>query len=89
MTEGAKEGQALGDANGWGREISERLHLIRFLLGTRASQDQPNLLGFSLPTPLFFFLFFSWLHLWHMEVPRLGAKLDLHLQPTPQFVVDS
>ena len=25
----------------------------------------------------FFFFFFLWLHLWHMEVPRLGAELKL------------
>ena len=31
-----------------------------------------------------FVLFFLGLHLWHMEVPRLGIKLELHCQPRPQ-----
>ena len=26
------------------------------------------------------FLFFSWLHLWYMEIPRLGIKSELQLQ---------
>ena len=26
-----------------------------------------------------FFFFFLWLCLWHMEVPRLGVELELHL----------
>ena len=25
-----------------------------------------------------------WLHLWHMEVPGLGVKLELQLGPMPQ-----
>ena len=29
---------------------------------------------------LFFFPFFLWLHLWHMEVPRLMVELELQLQ---------
>ena len=35
---------------------------------------------------LFFFFFFVFLGLYsqHMEVPRLGVKLDLQLRPTPQ-----
>ena len=28
----------------------------------------------------FFFLFFLWPHLWHMEVPRLGVELELQRQ---------
>ena len=31
------------------------------------------------PTPIFL-----WLHLWHMEVPRLGVELELQLRPIPQ-----
>ena len=26
-----------------------------------------------------YFFFFLWLHLWHLEVPRLGIKLELQL----------
>ena len=30
---------------------------------------------------VFLFVFiFSWLHLWHMEVPRLGVESELQLQ---------
>ena len=28
---------------------------------------------------IFFFLAFLGSHLWHMEVPRLGVELELHL----------
>ena len=28
---------------------------------------------------------FLGLHLWHMDIPRLGVESELHLQPTPQF----
>ena len=31
-----------------------------------------------------FFFFFFWLHLQHMEVPRLGVKQELQLKPMPQ-----
>ena len=33
----------------------------------------------------FFFFCFCWLHLWHMEVPRLrgNTQSELHLWPTP------
>ena len=30
------------------------------------------------------FFFFLRLHLWHMEVPRLGVQLELQLRPLPQ-----
>ena len=30
------------------------------------------------------FIFFLRLHLWHMEVPRLGVKLELQLRPRSQ-----
>ena len=35
----------------------------------------------------FFFFFFGFLGLYqqHMEVPRLGVELELHLQPIPQL----
>ena len=33
---------------------------------------------------IFLFLFFLWLHLQHMEVPRLGVKLELQLRLMPQ-----
>ena len=29
----------------------------------------------------FYFFFFLELHLWHMDVPRLGVKLELQLEP--------
>ena len=32
----------------------------------------------------FVLLFFSGPHLWHMEVPGLVVKSELHLRPTPQ-----
>ena len=32
----------------------------------------------------FFFLVLLGLHLWHMEVPRLGDELELWLMPLPQ-----
>ena len=32
----------------------------------------------------FIFVFLSWLHLWHMEVPGLEVKSGLQLRPTPQ-----
>ena len=31
-----------------------------------------------------FFFFFLGLHLWHMEVPKLGVELELQLLATPQ-----
>ena len=31
----------------------------------------------------FFFFFLIWLHLWHMEVPRPGVKLELQLPAYP------
>ena len=31
-----------------------------------------------------FFFFFLGLHLWHMEVPRLGAEWELQLLASPQ-----
>lgn len=34
---------------------------------------------------LFFVFFLSWLHLWHMEIPRLGIESKLQLQPVPQL----
>ena len=39
---------------------------------------------FSLSLSLSIFLLFLQPHLLHMEVPRLGVELELHLQPTPQ-----
>ena len=33
---------------------------------------------------LFFFL---WMHLWYMEVTRLGVELELQLRPMLQLVV--
>ena len=49
----------------------------------------------ELTSLLFFFLFvFSGLHLWHMEVPRLGFQLELQLlayataTPDPIHVCD-
>ena len=30
------------------------------------------------------FFFFLWLHLQHIEVPRLGVELSCNCQPTPQ-----
>ena len=41
-----------------------------------------ELLGTSFsvsPISFFFFFFFLGLHLWHMEVPRLGVELELQL----------
>ena len=32
----------------------------------------------------FFLFFFKWLHLHHMEVPRLGVESELQLRPIPQ-----
>ena len=29
-------------------------------------------------------IFFLWLHVWHMEIHRLGVKSDLQPRPTPQ-----
>ena len=34
---------------------------------------------------LSFFFLFLWQHLRHMEVPRLGVKMELQLRPTPQL----
>ena len=34
---------------------------------------------FSSSLPSFFFICFLWLHLQHMEVPRLGVNLELQL----------
>ena len=43
-------------------------------------------LHFHIVWPLFlFFFFFLGPHMWHMEVPRLGVELELHLRPTPQL----
>ena len=36
--------------------------------------------GFHLPGQYLFFFFFLELHLWHMEVSRLGVKPELQLQ---------
>ena len=35
-------------------------------------------------TTLFIYLFNLWLHMQHMEVPRLGVELELELGPMPQ-----
>ena len=47
------------------------------LRGSYNGQINPSVIGTTL-TALSFFFFF-WLHLWHMEVPRLGVKSELQL----------
>ena len=54
--------------------------------------NSPELISFSFLFLsflfFFFFFFFFWFsgpHLWCMEVPRPGVKLDLCLWPTPQL----
>ena len=49
---------------------------------TRRDQVQVSL-RFIVRCPFFFF-FFSGLHLWHVEVPRLGDESELQPWPTPQ-----
>ena len=51
---------------------------------TRPQKDRAETQGpvFLSPKPLFSLHFSSllfWLHLWHMEVPRLGVEFELQL----------
>ena len=41
-----------------------------------------SIFQFCASTILFYFSFFLWPHLWHMEVPRLGVELELQLLAT-------
>ena len=54
----------------------------------RVQPSQGDAQGRGLNCPIFFVLsflfFFSWPHLQHMEVPKLGVESELQLRPTPQ-----
>ena len=51
----------------------------------RRRQVSPSKWGTdTLPLEKEFSFFFLRTHLWHMEVPRLGVRLELQLRPMPQ-----
>ena len=66
---------------------------LEFLEPPRRAHDisiygciQSSLWDFQLSAYFLFLIFFFilWPHLHHMEIPRLGVKLELQLRPTPQ-----
>ena len=60
------------------------LHLPRFPAQLSLLRPQRPVLSSSWPFSFLFFFLFLGLPLWHVEIPRLGIELELHLQPTPQ-----
>ena len=56
--------------------------LVRFVT-TEPKQELQNDFFCTCQPPPFFFYFLG-LHMWHMEVPRLGVKSELSCHPTPQ-----
>ena len=74
---------------------SSSLTLDVFLL-PRGHSEAPIIMGFCFVFVFVLFFVFVGMHLWHMEVPRLGVKLELQLPayttatatPDPSLVHD-
>ena len=66
--------------------VSNKIWLSSKLISTILNTDGNIICSYQIHVLLFFFNFgFLGLHLWHMEVPRLGVELELQLLPTPQL----
>ena len=70
--------------NSGNRDVSVQGFRPRLSVAAMLSSSELQCWGASagMRVPAFVFCFFLKLHLWHMEVPRLGAELELQLPAT-------